>query len=114
MSGTRLEDQQRNMEINKNILLAIDNALARLRTKPNKGEIYYNIIYYYYMYIEGKHSREVEEALDLIEKNCEYLSRKRYYRLRKEAITALSYILWGFSHLRSIVLSEHRQPPRKC
>ena len=73
----------------KLLLLIIYDACDRLKSFPNYGEIYYQIIYNYYI-SDPKHNDEYSMRKLLI-------GRSIYYQRKKEATILLGIIIWGYS-----------------
>ena len=95
ITGTQIQEQMRTMERNKKMLKMIETALDILRRKQNNGEDYYWILYY--TYISEKPYRRIDDIIRKVEEKTDFLSWKRYYKLKKEAIETLGNILWGFA-----------------
>ena len=95
LSGTQIQEQIRTLERNKKMLKMIETALNILHKRQDKGEEYYWILYY--TYITEKPSKRVDDIIKLVEEKTDYLSWKKYYKLKKEAIQILGSILWGFT-----------------
>ena len=95
-SGTNIQEQMRTMERNKKMLKMIETAMDILRRKQTNGELYYCVIYYTYM--SEKAYKSIDEVIKKIDEDMdEFLSWKRYYKIKKEAIEILGTILWGFA-----------------
>ena len=108
LSGTQIQEQMRTMERNKKMLKMIEKALDILRRKQNGGEDYYWILYY--TYICEKPSRRIEDIIRRVEEKTDFLSWKRYYKLKREAIETLGTILWGFATKECLpILNEFEQ-----
>lgn len=73
----------------KLILLMIYDACLRLKRYPEYGNVYYEIIYNYYI-SDNKKSDQV-----CMNKVC--LERTVYYQRKKEAIVLMGVILWSYS-----------------
>lgn len=71
------------------LLKLMDDALARLRTYPNKGEIYADIIAYKYFEKKIRSNEEISELL--------LISRSSYYRYMNKAIIIYGVMLFGYS-----------------
>jgi hypothetical protein len=87
---TRFEHKIQGIEESKKLIELIDRALAKLKTYPANGELYYQILDKVYVKKAFISSCE-EELLDAL-----HISRSTYYREKKKAITMLGVILWGF------------------
>lgn len=95
-TGTKIQEQMRTMQRNKNMLNIIDASVKILRKKPINGKMYYWILHY--TYFSEHRLKNVDEIIFFIEKETKQpMSRKTYFRRKKEAINELSIILWGFT-----------------
>lgn len=83
-----LHEQLEDTEASKVIIDIINAAMFKLKTYPNKGERYHEILKTTYFF-EKKYSEN--ELLDMLE-----LSRSTYFRQRKKAISLFGVILWGY------------------
>lgn len=85
----------REFEKKKTLVRSIDNAAELLRKKPPYGELYYWSIYY--TYLSPKLCLGVDEILNNVIEKTHLLSYKTYARRRKEAVTVISDILFGYT-----------------
>lgn len=83
-----LHEQLEDTEASRVIIEIINTAMYKLRTYPNNGEQYHQILMY--TYFSDKKSSETD-LLDKLQ-----LSRSTYFRLRKKAISLFGVILWGY------------------
>ncbi len=83
------------MNKSRNMLKMIDKALELLRIKHENGETYYWIIYM--TYIAPKKVSSIDDVVDELEKQKIFVSRTTYYRTKKQAITQLGWLLWGYT-----------------
>ncbi|WZL72006.1 hypothetical protein QBE52_12945 [Clostridiaceae bacterium 35-E11] len=83
-----LHEQLEDAEASKVIIDIINAAMLKLKTYPNKGERYHEILKTTY-FSEKKYSEN--ELLDMLK-----LSRSTYFRQRKKAISLFGVILWGY------------------
>jgi hypothetical protein len=83
-----LHEQLEDAEASKVIIDIINSAMLRLKTYPNKGEQYHEILNMTY-FTEVKISE-----IELLEQLR--LSRSTYFRQRKKAISLFGVILWGY------------------
>ena len=95
LSGTEIQEQMRVLERNKKMLKIIDTSVELIRKKRIDGEIYYQILYHTYLSDEPPGS--IEEIIDKLAQNGQYMSWKTYYNKRTKAIEVLSTVLWGFT-----------------
>ena len=77
------------------MLKLADSAVALLRTKHKHGETYYWILYY--SFLSSQEHKNAEEIVNLLRTHITDISYRTYYRRRKDAIEALSSILWGYT-----------------
>ena len=77
------------------MLTLLENAVNLLRTRHKNGEVYYWILYY--SFLSPQKLKNVDEIIEVLRPHIRDISSSTYYRLRKEAVTALSSVLWGFS-----------------
>lgn len=108
LSGTELEHHARCIERSHRMLALLDASIELLRTKHKNGEEYYWVLYY--AFLSSQQPRNVEEIMDKLRGRLRDVSYRTYYRRRREAIDALSTILWGYSARDSLDLLEHFFP----
>ena len=90
------------------MLKLMENAVNLLRNKHKFGEAYYWILYY--SFLSPQQYRNVDEIIEELRPHIRDISRRTYYRKRKEAIEVLSSVLWGYSSRDSLKLLEHFCP----
>ena len=95
MGGTIIEDHTKCIERSYKMLTLLENAINLLRTRHKSGEVYYWILYY--SFLSPQKLKNVEEIIETLRPHIRDISPSTYYRLRKEAVTSLSSVLWGFS-----------------
>jgi hypothetical protein len=88
VNEARLNSRLRSIEHSKSILDFIDLSMKQLRTYPENGERYYDILLG--VYIE----RREKPIESLAETYC--VSRATLYRDKKKAINMFGVILWGY------------------
>lgn len=93
--GSHLQRQASNARMTWQMIQYIDKSLSLIRHKHYDGELYYLILYYSYIAPE-KHYTLLEQ-LDLLQHHGIYLSRRSFYRRRKEAVCLLGSVLWGYT-----------------
>ena len=86
------------------MLQLVDSAVSLLRAKHKHGETYYWILYY--SFLSPQEYKNAEEIIDLLRAHINDISYRTYYRRRKDAIEALSSILWGYTSKESSVMLE--------
>lgn len=95
LKGTKINEQIRSMERNKNMLKIIEKAIDVLRRRQADGETYYWILYY--TYLSERPCKSVEEIINKVAEHTEIMSWKTYFKRKNKAIELLSSILWGFT-----------------
>ena len=75
------------------MLKLLDGAIDLMRTKHYRGEEYYWIFYYTYLSLQIIGS--VDDIVESLRPHMKDVSRRTYYRKRREAIEILSSLLWG-------------------
>lgn len=92
----------------RQMLDALNASLDLLRTKHKHGESYYWILYY--SFLSPQKPLNAEETLEKLQTHIRDISRRTYYRKRREAIDALSAILWGYLSKDNADVLEHFFP----
>lgn len=95
LGGTIIEDHAKCIERSYKMLTLLENAVNLLRTRHKNGEVYYWILYY--SFLSPQKLKNVDEIIEVLRPHIRDISSSTYYRLRKEAVIALSSVLWGFS-----------------
>ena len=103
-----IEEHARSIERSYQMLRLMENAVNLLRNKHKFGEAYYWILYY--SFLSPQQYRNVDEIIEELRPHIRDVSRRTYYRKRKEAIEVLSFVLWGYSSRDSLKLLEHFCP----
>lgn len=93
------------------MLKLLDTSIDLLRTKHKNGESYYWLLYY--TFLSPQQLRNVEEIIEKLRPHIRDISFRTYYRRRREAIDALSSILWGYTSKDSIAILEQFFPEDK-
>ena len=93
------------------MLKLLDTSIDLLRTKHKNGENYYWLLYY--SFLSPQQLRNVEEIIEKLRPHIRDISFRTYYRRRREAIDALSSILWGYTSKDSIEILEKFFPNDK-
>ena len=83
-----MENRLMNVAESKSMIEIVDRALIKLRTHPENGEIYYNIIRDSYINQEKLTDSQIQEN--------HHISQSTYYRHKKKAIELMGIILWGY------------------
>ena len=110
LGGTDLEHHAQCIERSHKMLTLLEGAVELLRTRHKKGEMYYWVLYYTYM--TPQKLKNADEIIEALRPHIQDLSYSTYYRLSKEAVEALSSILWGFTSQDTLALLEKLLPPK--
>ncbi len=95
-----LEDHAQSIEQSHRMLKFLNAAVELLRTKHRQGEEYYWILYY--SYLSPKEFQNYEDIVDQLRAHIPEISSRTFYRHKKDAIEALSSILWGYTSRDSL------------
>lgn len=99
-----IEQHAQSIEQSYRMLKLIDSAVELLRSKHKYGEAYYWILYY--SFLSPQQHRNADEIVELLRPHIHDISYRTYYRRRKDAIEALSSILWGYTAKESLALLD--------
>ena len=108
LSGTQIENHARCIERSHKMLTLVGNAVDLLRTRHKNGEAYYWLLHY--TYLSPQQLKNVEEIIEQLRPHIHDISFRTYYRRRKEAIEALSSVLWGYTAQDSLQVLEQFFP----
>ena len=108
LHGTELEHHARCIERSHKMITLVDNAVELLRTRHKSGEEYYWLLYY--TYLSPQQFRNVEEIIEQLRPHIHDISFRTYYRRQKEAMEAVSSILWGYTSKDSLQLLDELLP----
>lgn len=103
-SDSGLIEHTKSIEQSHKMLKLIESAVELLRNKHKYGEIYYWVLYY--AFLSPQQYRNAEEVIEQLIPHISDISYRTYYRKRKEAIEALSCILWGYSARESMEILQ--------
>ena len=81
-----------------------------MRNKHKHGEMYYWLLYY--SYLSPQQYRSVDEIIEMIRPHVSDISERTFFRRRKNAVEALSSILWGYTSRDSLSLMEQFFPDK--
>lgn len=95
LGGTQIENHARCIERSHKMLTLMQNAVDLLRTRHKNGEMFYWLLYY--TYLSPQRLQNVDEIMEQLRPHMRDISVPTYYRKRKQAVEALSSILWGFT-----------------
>ena len=98
----RFERRMQSIEESKSLIELVDRVMAKLKTYPGNGELYFQILNK--VYIKNNSFKFGEEELleDL------HISRSTFYRDKKKATTLFGVVLWGFA-LQNVLIADKRQ-----
>ena len=111
LTGSNIEHHAQCIERSHKMIKLLDSAVELLRTKHKKGETYYWILYY--SFLSPQQIRNVEEIIEKLRPYIRDISFRTYYRKRREAIDALSSVLWGYTSKDSLEILEQFFPDGK-
>ena len=94
-SESGVQERTKEIEQSAYMLKLLETAIETLRKKHKYGESYYWILYY--SFLSPQQYRNTEEIIIQLSPHIEGIAYKTYFRKRKEAIEALSMILWGYA-----------------
>jgi len=109
LSGTQLEDHARCIERSNKMLTLVNNSIDLLRTRHKNGEDYYWLLYY--TFLSPQQLKNVEEIIEQLRPHIRDISFRTYYRKRKNAVEALSSVLWGYTSQDSLDILRQFFPP---
>ncbi len=95
LTGSSIENHAKCIEKSNEMVKLIDSSIELLRTKHKYGEAYYWILYY--SFLCPQQLRNVDEVIEQLRPHILDISYRTFYRKRREAISALSSILWGYT-----------------
>ena len=104
LGGTQIENHARCIERSHKMLTLVENAVELLRTRHKNGEIFYWLLYY--TYLSPQQFRNTEEIMEQLQLHMRDISFRTYYRRRKEAVVALSSVLWGYTSQDNLEVKE--------
>ena len=107
-SDNGIEEQARSIEKSYQMLKLLENSINIMRSKHKYGEMYYWLLYY--SYLSPQQYRNVDEIIDMLRPHITDISQRTFFRRRKDAINALSSILWGYTSKDSLNLLEQFFP----
>lgn len=107
-----IAEHTKSIEKSYQMLKLVDSSIELLRSKHKYGETYYWILYY--SYLSPQQYRNTDEIIEQLIPHIRDISYRTYYRKRREAIDALSSILWGYSAKDSLSILEQFFPWDSC
>lgn len=110
LNGSHIEEHAKCIERSHQMLSLLDTAIELLRTKHKNGECHYWLLYY--SFLSPQQLRNVEEIIEKLRPYIRDISLRTYYRRRREAIDALSSVLWGYTSKDSLIVLEQFFPEK--
>lgn len=95
LSGTEIENHAKSIERSHKMLKITESAINLMRTKHKYGESFYWILYY--TFLSPQELENVDEIIEKLYLHIQSISYRTYYRKRREAVEALSSMLWGYT-----------------
>ena len=109
-SDNGIEEQARSIERSYQMLKLLETSVNIMRNKHKHGEMYYWLLYY--SYLSPQQYRSVDEIIEMIRPHVSDISERTFFRRRKNAVEALSSILWGYTSRDSLSLLEQIFPDK--
>ena len=109
-SDNGIEEQARSIEKSYQLLKLLETSVNIMRNKHKHGEMYYWLLYY--SYLSPQQYRNVDEIIEMIRPHVSDISERTFFRRRKNAVEALSSILWGYTSRDSLSLLEQFFPDK--
>lgn len=103
-----IDEQARSIEKSYQMLKLLENSVNIMRNKHKHGETYYWLLYY--SYLSPQQYRNIDEIIEMLRPHITDISQRTFFRRRKDAINALSSILWGYTSKDSLNLLEQFFP----
>ena len=107
-SDNGIQEQARSIEKSYQMLKLLETSVNIMRSKHKYGEMYYWLLYY--SYLSPQQYRNVDEFIEMLRPHITDISQRTFFRRRKDAINALSSILWGYTSKDSLNLLEQFFP----
>lgn len=108
LTGSTIERHAQCIEQSHKMLMLLDTAVDLLRAKHKNGESYYWLLHY--SFLSPQQLRNVDEIIEKLRPHIRDISFRTYYRRRREAIDALSSVLWGYTAKDSMEILEQFFP----
>ena len=100
-SDNGIQEQARSIEKSYQMLKLLETSVNIMRSKHKYGEMYYWLLYY--SYLSPQQYRNVDEIIEMLRPHITDISQRTFFRRRKDAINALSSILWGYTSKDSLI-----------
>ena len=107
-SDNGIQEQARSIEKSYQMLKLLENSVNIMRNKHKNGEMYYWLLYY--SYLSPLQYQSVDEIIEMLKPHISDISQRTFFRRRRNAIEALSSILWGYTSQDSLHLLEQFFP----
>lgn len=107
-SDNGIQEQARSIEKSYQMLKLLENSVNIMRNKHKNGEMYYWLLYY--RYLSPQQYQSVDEIIEMLKPHISDISQRTFFRRRRNAIEALSSILWGYTSQDSLHLLEQFFP----
>jgi hypothetical protein len=105
LGGSDIEQHARCIDRSHQMLKLLDAAVGLLGARHKDGEGHYWLIYY--SFLSPQRLRNVEGVIEALRPHVQDISYRTYYRRRREAVDALSSVLWGYTARESLeILGE--------
>lgn len=108
LGGTDIENHAKCIERSHKMITLVDNAVDLLRKRHKNGETFYWILYF--TYFSPQQLRNVDEIISQLRPYIRDISYRTYYRRRRDAVEALSSVLWGYTSQDSMHILQHFFP----
>lgn len=108
LGGTEIENHAKCIERSHKMLTLVNNAVDLLRKRHKNGETFYWILYF--TYFSPQQLRNVDEIINQLRPYIRDISYRTYYRRRRDAVEALSSVLWGYTSQDSMSILQQFFP----
>lgn len=95
LSGTKLESYTKSVIRSKSMLHVIDHALSLVREDPDRGELFYQVLYW--TYFSPTKPKNRDGIIKELEKAGFPMSTSSYHNYQNDAIRVIDSILWGYT-----------------
>lgn len=95
LSNTKLESYTQSVIRSKNMLAIIHSALDCVKDDPDRGELYYHVLYQ--TYFTPKKPKNTVHIIQELERLDYPMSVASYYNYLNAAIKVIDRILWGYT-----------------
>lgn len=95
LGDSDIAERAKSIQRSNKMLKLLESSVDLLRNNHKHGEQYYWILYY--SFLSPQELGDTYEIIDKLEPHIKHISYRTFYRKRKDAIEALSAVLWGFT-----------------